>query len=184
MSTSDFDQGWIIGFIEAEGSFTSDLQGGHLKKSGVPVYVPRFSLDQTNRVPLEFLQSFFGGGHIYPRPMKGIMRSTRWDYIVNDIATLEKVRDFCEGKLKHPFKIRDFEEWKTLFNNFLGKEGQKELARALMNRRWSKLSYRKKMERAMKKRWTKAERKRQRDRMIEKWKNIRESKELIMKVAG
>ena len=183
MSTSDFDQGWIVGFIEAEGSFTSDLQGGYLKKSGIPVYVPRFSLDQTNRVPLEFLQSFFGGGHIYPRLFEG-MRSMRWDYIVNDIVTLEKVRDFCEGKLKHPLKIRQFAEWKRLFDNFVGKDGQKEIARAEMNRRWSDPSYIKTIQTANKKRWNRTERKRQSERMIAHWKDIRENEGIVMKVAG
>jgi hypothetical protein len=140
MSTSDFDKGWVIGFIEGEGSFTFDKQGGHPKKNGKITYVPRFCVNQINKEPLEFLKQFFGGGHIYPRAYTEkdywANNSPRWDYVVNDIETLKKVRDFCEGKLKHPFKIRDFEEWKLLFKNFYGKEGQRELARAQSIERW------------------------------------------------
>jgi hypothetical protein len=185
MSLSEFDRGWIVGFIEGEGSFTFDVQGGRQKKSEVKVLVPRFCINQTNKVPLEFLMGFFGGGHIYRRSFKGKSywsdrKSTRWDYIVNDIATLKKVRDFCDGNLKHPLKKKQFEKWKMLFNNFLGKEGQRELARSQMNKRWSKPSYRAKMRDAMKNRWDTAERKKQSDRMIQRWADFKEKEKPLL----
>jgi hypothetical protein len=163
MLISDFDKGWIIGFIEGEGCFTFDKQGGHPKKNGEIHYVPRFTVNQINAEPLEFLKRFFGGGHIYPRVYTekdywSCNKSPRWDYEVNDIETLEKIRDFCEGKLKHPFKIRDFEEWKLLFKNFYGKEGQRELARAQMIARWKDPTIRASIIKSQKAGWIKIDR--------------------------
>lgn len=157
MSISEFDKGWIVGFIEGEGSFTHDLQGGYSRKSGA-LYVPRFVINQTERTTLEFLKAFFGGGHIYTRRYEGKKywtenKSTRYDYVIRDIATLEKVRDFCEGKLKHSLKRKQFEEWKKLFHNFVGKDGQKEIARAEMKKRWSNPAYRDKVLNALKPFW-------------------------------
>jgi len=174
MSISEFDKGWIIGFIEGEGSFSRDLQGGYVRNDGKLIYVPRFCVNQTNKVPLEFLKSFFGGGHIYTRSYRGKTywnekKSTRYDYIVRDIATLEKVRDFCDGKLKHPGKRQQFEEWKKLFKNLVGKEGQREIARAQMNKRWSNPSYREKIRKANRERWTEEERKKASEAMIKRW---------------
>jgi len=154
MSLSEFDKGWIVGFIEGEGSFTYDIQGGYVKKNGKSLHVPRFCINQTNKAPLEFLMTFFGGGHIYIRTYRGRHywsenKATRYDYIVRDIATLEKIKDFCEGKLKHPDKRTQFEEWKKLFLNFVGKEKQREIARQEMKKRWSDPSYRAKVLKAL-----------------------------------
>jgi len=189
MSISEFDQGWIIGFIEGEGSFSHDLQGGHVRNDGKLIYVPRFCVNQTNKVPLEFLMSFLGGGHIYTRSYKGKpywngKKSTRYDYVVRDVATLEKVRDFCDGKLKHPYKQAQFEEWKKLFKNLIGKEGQKEIARAEMNKRWSNPRYREKIRKAIKKRWTKEERKKASENMVKRWADSEERKKLLLAQRG
>jgi uncharacterized protein (DUF1919 family) len=94
MST-EFDRGWVIGFIEGEGSFTHDW----LRREG------------------------------------------------------KKIRDFCEGKLKHPMKKEQFEEWKKLFANIRGKEAQREKAREEMIKRWEDPSYREKVLNAIKPYW-------------------------------
>jgi truncated hemoglobin YjbI len=153
MST-EFDCGWVIGFIEGEGSFTHDW----VKREGKKVKVPRFTLNQTERSVLEFLQEFFGGGNIYVRNYTGKdywshQKSTRYDYVVRDKDTLQKIRDFCEGKLKHPMKKEQFEEWKKLFANIRGKEAQREKAREEMIKRWEDPSYREKVLNAIKPYW-------------------------------
>jgi len=158
MSLSEFDEGWILGFIEGEGSFTHDLQGGHLRKHAKPVYVPRFCINQTNKTPLTFLMNFFGGGHVYTRSYRGRNywndnKSTRYDYVVRDITTLEKIRGFCDGRLKHPGKRAQFRKWKKLFSNFVGKEGQREIARDQMNKRWESPAYRAKILKALEPFW-------------------------------
>jgi len=184
MSISEFDEGWILGFIEGEGSFTHDLQGGYCPKSGA-VYVPRFVVNQTERTTLEFLKTFFGGGHIYVRRYKGKKywsenKSTRYDYVVRDIGTLEKIRDFCDGKLKHPLKGKQFAEWKKLFHNFVGKDGQRELARTEMNKRWSGPSYREKIRKANKKRWNKEARAKASNAMTKRWADPEERKKILL----
>jgi hypothetical protein len=94
MST-EFDRGWVIGFIEGEGSFTHDW----VRREGKKVKVPRFTLNQTERSVLEFLQEFFGGGNIYVRNYVGkdywgYQRSTRYDYIVRGKNTWRKSETF------------------------------------------------------------------------------------------
>ena len=181
MSISEFDKGWIIGFIEGEGSFTFDAQGGRAKKNGEKRPIPRLSVTQTCKAPLEFLQKFFSGGHIYRRSFTGKMywekynNSPRYDYIVNDIETLKRVRDFCEGRLKHPLKIIQFEKWKKLFENHYGREGQKELARQQMIDRWKDPNYRLKVLNGIKNRWTTDEKKKQSDRLTNRWAQLKES---------
>jgi hypothetical protein len=150
MST-EFDRGWIIGFIEGEGSFTHDW----VRREGKKVKVPRFFVTQTERSVLEFLQGFFEGGNIYVRNYVGKdywghQRSTRYDFIVRDKNTLEKIRDFCEGRLKHSKKKEQFEEWKKLFENVRGKEAQRQKAREEMIERWKDPSYRVKVLNAIK----------------------------------
>jgi len=177
MSTSkvsEFDKGWILGFIEGEGSFTHDIQGGRAPQGKEPVYIPRFTINQTNKTPLVFLKKFFVGGHIYKRNYQdkdywSKEKSTSYDYIINDIATLEKIREFCEGVLKHPGKKAQFEKWKKLFNNYVGVEGQKEIARKLMKERWEDPAYREKMRKAHIKRWSEKQRKRMRDIVTKLW---------------
>jgi hypothetical protein len=153
MST-EFDRGWILGFIEGEGSFTYDVA----RREGREFKVPRFTLNQTERSVLEILQGFFGGGNIYVRNYVGkdywsSRKSTRYDYIVRDKETLEKIRDFCEGKLKHPKKKMQFEEWKKLFKNIRGKEVQRQKARQQMIKRWKDPSFRIKVLNALKPYW-------------------------------
>lgn len=150
MSVSEFDKGWILGFIEGEGFFTYQLQGGYVPKNGKAVYVPSFGVNQTNKTPLEFIMSFFGGGHIYKRSYQGKKywsneKGTRYDYLVRDATTLEKIRDFCDGKLKHPSRRTQFETWKKLFNNFVGEVKQREMAREQMKKRWENPEYRAKV---------------------------------------
>jgi hypothetical protein len=153
MST-EFDRGWILGFIEGEGAFTHDIT----RRDGRKVKVPRFCINQTERCVLEFLQKFFGGGNIYVRNYVGknywsSRKSTRYDYIVRDKDTLERIRDFCEGRLKHAKKRMQFEEWKKLFVNIRGKEAQRQKAREEMMRRWRDPSYREKVLNALKPYW-------------------------------
>ena len=175
MSITEFDEGWILGFIEGEGSFTRQLCGGRIPQgTGKPKYLPSFCLNQVYREPVDYIKNFFGGGRVYVRDYTGkkywsSKKSIRYDYCIRDRATLEKIRDFCDGRLKHPGKIADLEKWKDLFNNYVGIESQKQLAREEMNRRWATPAYREKMAEARRKRWTPEARKRQSERLKKRW---------------
>lgn len=156
MSITEFDEGWILGFMEGEGSFTYD----HVSRANndKPIKIPRFHINQVYREPLEYLKMFFVGGKIYVRNHKGRKywsenKSTRYDYMIRDSKTLEKLRNFCEGRLKHPGKIEDFKRWKLLFNNFLGEKKHRELSRVEMNKRWSDPKWREKRSADVKKSW-------------------------------
>ena len=179
MMITQFDKGWILGFIEGEGCFTRQIVGGRPpERDGVPTYLPSFTLVQVNEEPLKFVKRFFVGGHIYARNHEGkkywsIKKSTRYDYCVRDRKTLEKLRVFCDGKLKHPGKIMDFEKWRGLFNNYVGVDGQKEIAREEMVKRWSDPGWRNKMKESHKKRWTPENREKQKERLKKRWKNLK-----------
>lgn len=160
MSITDFDKGWMLGFIEGEGSFT--YCSVKRSNNNELVKVPCFTINQIYREPLEYLKSYFNGGKMYIRNYKGKKywsenKSTRYDYQIRDINTLEKIKIFCEGRLKHPGKIKDFENWKLLFNNFIGEEEHRKNSRIEMNERWKKQSWREKRSTETKKIWNNPE---------------------------
>lgn len=90
---------WLIGFIEAEGSFTASQ-----KK------YPEFSLAQMKeRGIFEKIKSFFGGiGNIRKTYKEG-----GWQYTISNIGCWV-VRNFCEGKLISNHKKKQFSNWKNL----------------------------------------------------------------------
>lgn len=105
----DLKAGWIAGFIEGEGSFTS-------KKARKRRY-PVFNIAQKDKTPLEAVRNFFGFGTIYYRPKE--RASYRW--VVRKKSELEELRDFF---LKYGFrsekKRHQFEQWLTFFTSFVG----------------------------------------------------------------
>ena len=96
--TTNFSD-WLLGFIEAEGSFTVSQRK-----------YPEFSLAQMHeRDIFERIKEFFGGvGNIRKTHRKG-----GWQYTASNTQCWA-MRDFCEGKLISRRKTKQFEAWKDL----------------------------------------------------------------------
>jgi len=90
-------EGWLVGFIEGEGSFSSN-RGRY----------PVFALAQTDESILKRMQTFFGGGSVSYQPTHHA-----WQYSAYGKACWP-IRRFCEGKLVMKKKIDQFERWKLL----------------------------------------------------------------------
>ena len=106
---TDFDKGWVVGFIEGGGSFTvSVIKHKRETKSGVKCYRyhnPAFFLVNKDRALLEKIRGFLGMGKI----------NRHGDYFHLDIRrkseTLRLVK-FLDGKIKSELRARQFEKWK------------------------------------------------------------------------
>jgi len=106
---TDFDSGWIIGFIEGEGSFTVNVVEHKRKtKSGMKYYRypnPAFFLVNKDRTALEKIRNFLGMGKI----------NRHGNYFHLDIRrkseTLRLV-NFLDGKMKSELRVQQFEKWK------------------------------------------------------------------------
>jgi len=106
---TDFDKGWVVGFIESGGSFTvSVIKHKRETKSGVKHYRyrnPVFFLVNKDRALLEKIRDFLGMGKI----------NRHGDYFHLDIRrkseTLRLVK-FLDGKMKSELRARQFEKWK------------------------------------------------------------------------
>ncbi|MFQ6020415.1 MAG: LAGLIDADG family homing endonuclease [Candidatus Aenigmatarchaeota archaeon] len=90
---------WLIGFIEAEGSFTCS--------SGKYKY-PMFSLAQDDRKILETVKNFFKVGFIGKTG-----NDSSWEYRVTG-RNCWVTRLFCENKLISRKKKAQFKKWKKL----------------------------------------------------------------------
>ena len=90
---------WLIGFIEAEGSFTS---------MGNNTY-PEFSISQDEKEILDRIQEFFGCGKVAKTGNK-----VAWQLRITGRDDCQKVRMFCEGKLQLEKRRIQFEDWKKL----------------------------------------------------------------------
>ena len=109
-SKTDFDRGWIVGFIEGEGSFTvSVIKHKRETKSGMSRYYlyhnPAFFLVNKDRTALEKTRDFLGLGKI----------NRHGNYFHLDIRrkseTLRLV-NFLDGKMKSELRTQQFEKWK------------------------------------------------------------------------
>jgi len=91
---------WLIGFIEAEGSFTSLGNG---------IY-PEFSIAQKDeKETIERIQRFFGCGKVAKTG-----NGAAWQLRISGRDDCEKVKVFCEGKLQLEKRRVQFEGWKQL----------------------------------------------------------------------
>jgi len=106
---TDFDRGWVVGFIEGSGSFTVNIiKHRRETKSGLKYYRypnPAFFLVNKDRAALEKIRDFLGMGKI----------NRHGDYFHLDIRrkseTLRLV-NFLDGKIKSEIRAQQFEKWK------------------------------------------------------------------------
>jgi len=106
---TDFDRGWVVGFIEGSGSFTVNIiKHRRETKSGLKYYRypnPAFFLVNKDRAALEKIRDFLGMGKI----------NRHGNYFHLDIRrkseTLRLV-NFLDGKMKSELRAQQFEKWK------------------------------------------------------------------------
>jgi hypothetical protein len=90
--SKEFDQGFLVGFIEAEGSFYISNR-------------PGFSIAQTKSNILEEIKTAVGLGGIYGGSLQ-----------IGSIAGFEIIIDLCNGNLKLPYRQQQFKKWLSAFN--------------------------------------------------------------------
>jgi len=106
---TDFDSGWVVGFIEGSGSFTvNTIKHRRKTKSGVKYYRyrnPAFFLVNKDRALLEKIRDFLGMGKI----------NRHGNYFhLNIRRKSETIRlvNFLDGKMKSELRAQQLEKWK------------------------------------------------------------------------
>jgi len=104
-----FDIGWLVGFIECEGSFTVNIiRHRRETRSGMRYYQyynPVFFLVNKDRTVLEKVRELLGMGKI----------NRHGDYFHLDIRRKSEVirlANFLEGRIKSRSRAEQFERWK------------------------------------------------------------------------
>ena len=102
---SDFEEGWIVGFIDGEGSFTVNPLEIEKGEKRYRYFNPVFYLVQKERDVLERMKNLLGVGRINRHgPYFRLSVRKKFEVI--------KLMEFLDGKLKSGLKIRQFERWK------------------------------------------------------------------------
>lgn len=100
-----FDEGWLIGFSEGEGSFTYSHSEGW----------PSFNITQNNKEILEKIRDYFGLGCVYKHC--GRKDCKAWKYkSPHNLDDLEIIKNFFQGRLKTKNKQEQFGFWSQLFD--------------------------------------------------------------------
>ena len=109
MSLSEFDDGWIIGFIESKGVFTKNkIKIKRETKTGVKKYIysnPAFYLVNKDRSALEVIRNRLGIGKID-------QHGTVFHLGVRKKSDILRLAEFLDGKFKSKSRIQQFERWK------------------------------------------------------------------------
>ena len=109
--------GWIVGFVDGEGSFLINIFKSPRAKMGWQVF-PEFNVSQTKKdiSLLRQVKKFFGCGHIYIHRTR-IKKEKKWDILYKYCV---RARKDLKGKIipffeKHPsrsvIKRKDFERF-------------------------------------------------------------------------
>jgi len=109
--------GWVVGFVDGEGSFLVNIFKSPKAKLGWQVF-PEFNVSQAEKAidALYFLEKFFKCGHIYAHTKRNIEK-TNWDplykFCVRSKPELkERIIPFFEENLpRTAVKRRDFKKF-------------------------------------------------------------------------
>ncbi len=109
MKLSEFNTGWIIGFIESEGVFTTNtIKIKRKTKFGVKKYQytnPTFYIVNKDRSALEVVREFLGMGKVNRH---GVI----FHFSIRRKAETVRFVEFLDGKFKTEIKAQRFWRWK------------------------------------------------------------------------
>lgn len=109
MQESEFDMGWVVGFIESEGVFTKNtikIRRKTKKKVKNYLYVnPAFFLVSGDRSALETVRDSLGMGKISEH-------GSVFHLEIRRKGDLLKLANFLHGKLKSESRRERFERWR------------------------------------------------------------------------
>lgn len=109
MQLSEFDKGWIIGFIESKGIFTKNtIKIKRETKSEVKKYQytnPTFYLVNKDKSTLETISGLLQVGKINHH-------GTVFHLSVRRKTDIIRLAEFLEGKFKSEFRAQQFARWK------------------------------------------------------------------------
>lgn len=106
---TEFNKGWIVGFIESEGVFTTNtVKFKRETKTGVKNYRylnPAFYLVSRDRAALEMVRGLLGMGKIN-------RHGAIFHLDIRRKSESIRLAEFLEGKFKSELRARQFERWK------------------------------------------------------------------------
>ena len=109
LELNSFDRGWIVGFVESEGIFTTNtIKFRRKTKSGIKIYRyinPAFYLVSRDRSALEAVRGLLGVGKVNRHGAIFHLDVRRKDESI-------RLAEFLDGKFKSDLKARQFEVWK------------------------------------------------------------------------
>jgi hypothetical protein len=109
MLLSEFDKGWIIGFIERSGVFTKNtIKIKRETKSGIKKYYyvnPTFYIVNRDRSALETIKGYLKIGKIN-------RHGTIFHFEVRKKSETLRLVEFLNGKFKSELRSQQFKRWK------------------------------------------------------------------------
>lgn len=109
MPQAEFDDGWVVGFIESEGVFTKNkIKIKRKTKTGLKKYQytnPAFYLVSQDKTPLEIVKGHLGSGKIN-------RHGTIFRLSVRKKSEVLRLVEFLDGKFKSAHRIQQFGRWK------------------------------------------------------------------------
>lgn len=109
MKLTDFDRGWITGFIECDGTFTTNIirfkRETRTKTRQYQYRNPAFYLVQKDRRVLEKIRDLLEMGKINHH-------GTLFHLDIRKKSDVIRLVEFLDGKIKSELKAQQFEKWK------------------------------------------------------------------------
>lgn len=136
--------GWIVGFVDGEGTFSVSINKNHTTSSGWQIF-PEFVITQGAKSleTLQNIEKYFGCGKIYVNRRKDNHREDLYRYCVRSLKDLdEKIIPFFQKYPLQTAKRNDFESFVKIIFAMKSKlhfapDGVKEIAEIIqtMNRK-------------------------------------------------
>jgi hypothetical protein len=109
MPLSEFDKGWIVGFIESNGVFTKNtIKIKRETKSGIKKYCyvnPTFYIVNKDKSALETIRGYLKMGKIN-------RHGTIFHFGVRKKSETLRLAELLDGKFKSELRSQQFERWK------------------------------------------------------------------------